>query len=66
MILNGFRLRSDARIVPWPNRYMDDRGREFWGRVMALIPVDPEEGAETSAGWIGEPCDAAQSPLLCR
>jgi hypothetical protein len=37
VILNGFPLRSDAKIVRWPERYMDDRGREFWGRVMALL-----------------------------
>ena len=46
VILDGFRLRSDAKIVRWPERYMDDRGREFWGRVMALIPATPEAGAE--------------------
>ena len=37
VILDGFRLRSDAKIVRWPGRYMDERGREFWGRVMELI-----------------------------
>jgi len=29
-------LRSDAKTVRWPNRYMDDRGREFWHRVLTL------------------------------
>ena len=42
VILDGFRLRSDAKIVRWPDRYMDDRGREFWGRVIALLPGRPE------------------------
>jgi hypothetical protein len=37
IVLGGFRLRSDAKIVRWPDRYMDERGREFWGRVMALL-----------------------------
>jgi hypothetical protein len=37
VILDGFRFRSDARIVRWPDRYMDDRGREFRGRVMRLL-----------------------------
>ncbi len=40
VILDGFRLRSDARIVRWPDRYMDGRGREFWGRVLDLLPSD--------------------------
>jgi hypothetical protein len=38
IVLGGFRLRSEPRIVRWPDRYMDDRGREFWCRVMALLP----------------------------
>jgi hypothetical protein len=42
MLLDGFRLRSDAKIVRWPDRYMDDRGRVFWGRVMALLTKDSE------------------------
>lgn len=55
MILDGFRLRSDAKIVRWPGRYMDERGREFWGRVMALLPGWPEadrrdEGRESKRG----------------
>jgi DNA polymerase family A len=42
IVLAGFRLRSDAKIVRWPDRYMDARGREFWGRVMALLPTKAE------------------------
>jgi DNA polymerase I len=40
VVLDGFGLRSDAVIVRWPGRYMDGRGREFWGRVMALLPAE--------------------------
>jgi hypothetical protein len=44
IVLNGFRLRSDAKIVRWPDRYMDERGRAFWDRVMTLLggPTGPE------------------------
>jgi hypothetical protein len=42
VVLAGFRLRSDAKIVRWPDRYMDDRGREFWARVLALVPAESE------------------------
>jgi hypothetical protein len=38
VVLAGFRLRSDAKVVRWPDRYMDERGLAFWDRVMALIP----------------------------
>ena len=38
IVLDGFRLRTEAKVVRWPDRYMDDRGREFWERVMGLLP----------------------------
>jgi hypothetical protein len=41
IILNGFPLRSDAKIIRWPDRYVDPRGREFWTRVLAALPADP-------------------------
>jgi hypothetical protein len=44
VVLAGFRLRSDAKVVRWPDRYMDERGRAFWGRVMALLPEESEAG----------------------
>jgi hypothetical protein len=37
VILGGPRLRSDAKIVAWPDRYMDDRGRAFFERVIRLL-----------------------------
>jgi hypothetical protein len=46
VMLSGFRLRSDAHIVRWPDRYMDDRGRAFMGRVMALLPAESEPGLD--------------------
>jgi hypothetical protein len=41
-VLGGFQLRTDVEIVCWPDRYMDKRGREFWDRVMAILP-DPSD-----------------------
>jgi hypothetical protein len=37
IVLDGFALRSDAKVVCWPDRYMDKRGREMWCRVMRLL-----------------------------
>jgi DNA polymerase I-like protein with 3'-5' exonuclease and polymerase domains len=37
IVLGGFQLRSDARIVRWPDRYIDERGREFWCRLTAIL-----------------------------
>jgi hypothetical protein len=40
VVLAGFQLRSDAKVVRWPDRYQDERGREFWDRVMNLLPSE--------------------------
>jgi hypothetical protein len=45
VVLDGFRLRSDASIVRWPDRYLDGRGRGFWGRVMGLLPSQADPSA---------------------
>ena len=37
IVLGGSALRTEAKIVRWPDRYMDDRGRGMWGRVMRLL-----------------------------
>ena len=61
IILGGFRLRSDAKVVRWPDRYIDDRGREFWGRVMALLPAESEAGPRAEPGISPETRDAAEA-----
>jgi DNA polymerase-1 len=57
IILDGFRFRSDAKFVRWPNRHMDDRGRDFWGRVMALFP------ASAACGGSSKPLARQDDPL---
>jgi DNA polymerase I len=37
IVLDGFALGTDAQIVRYPDRYMDERGAVMWGRVMNLI-----------------------------
>lgn len=36
-ILDGFTLHTDAKIVRFPDRFMDERGEVMWSRVMNLI-----------------------------
>ena len=36
-VLDGFALRSDVKIIRYPDRYMDERGAEFWRRVMTIL-----------------------------
>lgn len=38
VILGGFELRTDSKIITWPERYMDDRGQRMWETVMGLLP----------------------------
>ena len=37
VVLGGFELRVDAKLVRYPDRYMDRRGAEMWTRVMAIL-----------------------------
>jgi len=33
----GFPVRTDATIVRYPDRYMDEAGKVMWDRVMSLL-----------------------------
>jgi len=37
-VTGGLDVRTDAEIVRWPARYMDERGAAMWARVIALLP----------------------------
>ena len=45
IVLDGFQLATDAYVVRYPDRYMDERGAVMWQRVMALLDR-AEAGAE--------------------
>ncbi len=64
IVLAGFRLRSDVKIVRWPDRYMDRRGREFWGRLMALLPAGSDADLPADLGTGPERPDAAEAVHL--
>jgi hypothetical protein len=36
-VLNGFRLRSEAKIFKYPQRYMDERGVKMWNKVWSIL-----------------------------
>ena len=47
IVLNGFELETDAEIIRWPVRYMDEkRGRRMWERVLKLAQA--EDGERTN------------------
>jgi len=37
LVLDGFILRTDTKIVRYPDRYSDKRGEAMWSRVMRLL-----------------------------
>jgi hypothetical protein len=43
VVLGGFPLRTEAKVVRHPDRYVDERGREMWETVLELLP--PAGGA---------------------
>src|SRR5262249_36511737 len=38
-VLAGFELGTDVRVVRYPDRYMDARGRVMWDRVCSLLRI---------------------------
>jgi hypothetical protein len=45
IVLGGFELGTDAQIVRYPDRYIDERGAVMWDRVMKLIDGQQLEAA---------------------
>jgi hypothetical protein len=37
LVLSGFSLASDVKVVRWPERYMDPRGGVMWAKVVKLL-----------------------------
>jgi hypothetical protein len=45
LVLPGFPLRTDAKVVRYPERYIDDRGRRMWETVATLLDeLEPSKG----------------------
>ena len=42
VVLAGFELRSDAKIVRHPERYSDPRGEQMWKTVMGIMAELPQ------------------------
>ncbi len=37
IVLDGFELRADAKVIKYPDRYMDEDGEEMWIEVMKTL-----------------------------
>jgi hypothetical protein len=50
IVLAGFELATDVKIVRFPDRYMDPRGVEMWNRVCGLVSkAEPQQWKTRSA-----------------
>jgi hypothetical protein len=36
-VLNGFKLRTEVKIVRFPDRYMDERGVKMWDTMQSIL-----------------------------
>jgi DNA polymerase I len=43
IVLSGFELRTDVKIISYPHRYMDPRGAVMWQRVWGLIEATEQK-----------------------
>jgi hypothetical protein len=48
LVLPGFPLRTDAKVVRYPDRYLDERGRRMWETVVSLLDEPKPAGGEVS------------------
>ena len=37
LVLGGFELHTEAKVISWPGRYADPRGAVMWRRVLAIL-----------------------------
>ena len=59
IVLAGFALRSDVKLVRYPDRYSDDRGVEMWCAVMAEL----QAARSTVCAGAQVPCAPAQQSV---
>jgi hypothetical protein len=53
LVLPGFPLRTDAKVVRHPDRYSDERGRRMWDTVWALLNAAAREGTCSEVRGVG-------------
>jgi hypothetical protein len=63
IILDGFELGTDATVVRYPDRYMDERGKTMWGKVMALLDKADPDRVDWSALFAAQGCCSTDNTL---
>lgn len=65
LVLPGFPLRTDAKVVRWPDRYMDSRGVGMWQTVQSIlsaIPLTHDNVDTTSSAGAASPPAPMRTP----
>jgi hypothetical protein len=52
VVLSGFSLRTDAKILRYPDRYSDERGKRMWETVWTLL-AEEETAKEEAPQTVG-------------
>jgi DNA polymerase-1 len=60
VVLGGFPIRTEAKVVRWPERYSDPRGEKMWNLICRLTDPFMPAGAQPA------PFDTGQSDRLYR
>jgi hypothetical protein len=50
LVLDGFTLRTEAEVVRWPDRYVDERGVKMWKAVIGILADLEAELAAKNGG----------------
>ena len=58
VVLGGLRLRSDTKIVRYPDRYEDERGRAMWNLVWRLLSESGERQPASASRPLRSPVHA--------
>jgi hypothetical protein len=64
LVLPGFPLRTEAKVVRRPDRYVDDRGRRMWDTVQELLAGQAAAGRATPIGRDTLPLSRAIPPSI--
>ena len=57
-VLGGFRLRSDAKVIRYPDRYMDERGAKMWNTIWSILEgFDPITKCARVNAWPVRECN---------
>ena len=62
VVLRGFEIGADVKIVSWPDRYVDDAGADFWNTVMRLAGPVPEIAKADDVVRYGGRSSSSQRP----